>query len=574
MTQTPILTVKNLVVEFCIGKSTIKAVKNISFELSRGETLGVVGESGSGKSVTALSIMNLIESPPGKIVAGEVIYEDKKEAVDFLKLNEHQLRNYRASKIAMIFQEPMTSLNPVKNCGKQITEALILHQKLTKKEAEKRTLELLKEVRLPKPERIYHSYPHQISGGQKQRVMIAMAISCSPDILIADEPTTALDVSVQKSILELLKSLQKKYGMSIIFISHDLGVISEIADRALIIYRGEIVETAGIIDLFKNPKHPYTRGLLACRPRLDINLKRLPTITDFIDSEKEYSVEEYLKTLTINTKELPKTFNHHEPVIGVKNLETHFTTKTNFWGKPKEIVRAVDGVSLEVFQSETLGLVGESGCGKTTLGRSILHLISPTGGEVFYKGASLGKLSTRQLRSFRKKMQIIFQDPYSSLNPRKMVGPAIMEPMIVHELYSNIKERKEKTMELLLKVKLDEDHFYRYPHELSGGQRQRICIARALGLKPEFIICDESVSALDVSIQAEILNLLNELKREFHLTYIFISHDLSVVKFMSDRMAVMKDGKIVELGITDRIYNNPQTEHTIKLIEAIPKSLN
>lgn len=574
MAQIPILCVKNLIVEFRIGKSPIKAVNNISFELFRGECLGVVGESGSGKSVTALSIMNLIDSPPGKIVAGEIIYKNNDGDVDLLKLSEGQLRNYRASKIAMIFQEPMTSLNPVKNCGGQITEALVLHQKLRKKDAKKRCLDLFKEVRLPDPERIYHSYPHQISGGQKQRVMIAMAISCKPDILIADEPTTALDVTVQKSILDLLKSLQKKYGMSIIFISHDLGVISEIADRAIIMYKGEIVETAGIIDLFKSPKHPYTRGLLACRPRLDINLKRLPTIADFVDSGKEYAVEQYLKHLTFNTKERPKTFDHQDPVIKLINLETHFTTRTNFWGRPKEIVRAVDGVSLEVFQSETLGLVGESGCGKTTLGRSILHLISPTAGEVFYKNSGLKNMTPKQLRGLRKKMQIIFQDPYSSLNPRKKVGPAIMEPMMVHDLYANNKERKEKTMELLLRVRLDEDHFYRYPHELSGGQRQRICIARSLGLKPEFIICDESVSALDVSIQAEILNLLNDLKSEFDLTYIFISHDLSVVKFMSDRIAVMKDGKILELDLTDQIYNNPKTDYTIKLIEAIPKGLN
>lgn len=563
-----LLDVRDLEVSFKMKGGDIHAVSNVSFNLNKGETLGIVGESGSGKSVTALSIMNLIASPPGNISSGKILFKEAKKETDLLALNENKLQKYRGNRIAMIFQEPMTSLNPVYSCGKQIAESLMIHQGINAVEAKKRTIALFREVKLPKPETIFNSYPHQISGGQKQRVMIAMAISCNPDILIADEPTTALDVTVQKSILDLLKSLQKKHGMSIIFITHDLGVVAEIADRILVMYQGKIVEEEKTQKLFSNPQHPYTKGLIACRPRTDIKLKRLPTIDDFVDSESQKSINQFIEELAKKPGE--NNFSLENPILELQNLKTYFPINTNFFGKTKSWVKAVDEVSLKVFPGETLGLVGESGCGKTTLGRSILYLTAPSSGDVFFKDQNLGLMNTNQLQAVRKKMQIIFQDPYSSLNPRKMVGEAIMEPMKVHALFKTEKTRKEKTIDLLHKTGLESDYFYRYPHELSGGQRQRICIARALGLNPEFIICDESVSALDVSIQAQILNLLNDLKEEFKLTYIFISHDLSVVKYMSDRMAVMKDGKIIEIDLADEIYNNPKTEYTQKLIDAIP----
>jgi peptide/nickel transport system ATP-binding protein len=566
-----ILKIEKLVVSFQMRGGSVEAVSNISFHLDKGETLGIVGESGSGKSVTALSVMNLIPCPPGKISSGKILFNENSGEVNLLALTEKELQKYRGNRIGMIFQEPMTSLNPVYSCGKQISEVLILHQKLSPKEAKLRTIELFKEVKLPRPENIYDSYPHQISGGQKQRVMIAMAISCNPDILIADEPTTALDVTVQKSILELLKSLQQKHGMSIIFITHDLGVVAEIADRVLVMYKGEIVEEGAVKNLFTKPQHPYTKGLIACRPNTEVKLHRLPTIADFMNSEQEYSVDEFILKNRFNELTDHSQIDFDNPILKIEKLKTHFPINNSLFGKAKSWVKAVDDVSLSVNTGETLGLVGESGCGKTTLGRSILFLTQPSSGTVLFKGDNLGEMTSKQLRESRKKIQIIFQDPYSSLNPRKMVGEAIMEPMKVHQILKTEKERKEKTIQLLEKTDLPADYFYRYPHELSGGQRQRICIARALALNPEFIICDESVSALDVSIQAQILNLLNDLKREFNLTYIFISHDLSVVKFMSDRMAVMKDGKILELDTADQIYNHPQTTYTKKLIEAIPK---
>lgn len=572
MPTNPLLSVEKLLVSFQMKGGNIEAVSNISFHLNKGETLGIVGESGSGKSVTALSIMKLIACPPGNISSGKIIFHEEGDDLDLLKLTERELQKYRGNRIGMIFQEPMTSLNPVYSCGKQISEALIIHKNLSKKEAKKRTIELFKEVKLPRPESIYDSYPHQISGGQKQRVMIAIAISCNPDILIADEPTTALDVTVQKSILDLLKSLQQKYGMSIIFITHDLGVVAEIADRVLVMYRGKIVEEGKVKDLFTNPQHPYTRGLIACRPPTDLKLKRLPTIADFVDSEKDQTIDQFIANLRLQEKSEVKKSDLENPILEIVNLKTFFPLNSNFLGKAKSWVKAVDDVSFKVYTGETLGLVGESGCGKTSLGRTILHLTQATAGSVIFNGQDLNKMNAGELRSIRKKIQIIFQDPYSSLNPRKMVGEAIMEPMKVHSILPNEKDRKEKAMDLLEKTGLSNEYFYRYPHELSGGQRQRICIARALGLNPEFIICDESVSALDVSIQAQILNLLNDLKRDFNLTYIFISHDLSVVKYMSDRMAVMQDGKIIEMGETDKIYYYPQNEYTQKLIDAIPKT--
>jgi peptide/nickel transport system ATP-binding protein len=576
MNNKPILKVENLCVDFSLEKHNIRAVDHISFNLHQGETLGIVGESGSGKSVSSLSIMQLIASP-GKISSGNILFKNKNNWINLSSLEEKKLRNYRGKKIAMIFQEPMTSLNPVYTCGKQITEAIILHQNISKSKAHQQTIELFNEVLLPRPKQIFKNYPHQLSGGQKQRVMIAMALSCRPDILIADEPTTALDVTVQKSILDLLKKLQEKYNMSIIFITHDLSVIAEIADNVLVMFEGKIVEQGKITSIFNNPQHPYTKGLIACRPSLERNQSKLLTISDFINAENEDSINNLISSVTLKNKEsvnqLIRKYGSGQVILKVQNISTYFPLNKKIFSRKREYIKAVDNVSFDVYPSETLGLVGESGCGKTTLGRTIIRLIEPTYGWVYYKNENITGYSKSQLRQLRKDFQIIFQDPYSSLNPRKTVGNTILEPMQVHNLYEKDHIRKEKSIELLERVQLEADHFNRYPHELSGGQRQRVCIARALSLNPKFIICDESVSALDVSVQAHVLNLLSELKEEYMFTYIFISHDLSVVKHMSDRMAVMNNGEIVEIGDTEKIYNNPQEEYTKRLIDAVPKGI-
>ena len=577
-----LLEFKNLVTEFHTEGTTVKAVNGVSFTLNKGETIGIVGESGSGKSVTSLSAMRLIPSPPGIISGGEIIFhQNDGTATDLLKISEEEMRKFRGNDIAMIFQEPMTSLNPVFTCGDQVMEAIILHQKLNKKDAKDLTIKLFEEVQLPTPERIFSTYPHQISGGQKQRVMIAMAMSCQPSVLIADEPTTALDVTVQKTILQLMQNLQKEHDMGIMFITHDLGVIAELADKVVVMYKGNIVEQGNVWDIFTNPKHPYTKGLLACRPPLDKRYTFLPTVADFMKIDEEgniidngISVADFTKDLAIPESERTarqKELFAKEPILQIKNLKTYFPIKNGFFGGVSDHVKAVDNITFDVYPGETLGLVGESGCGKTTCGRTIIRLEEPTEGEMIYKGKDIAKMNADELRVFRKDVQIIFQDPYSSLNPRMTIGNAIMEPMQVHGNLENDEQRKKRVEELLARVSLDPAHFYRYPHEFSGGQRQRIGIARALAVNPKFIICDESVSALDVSVQAQVLNLLNELKEEFGLTYIFISHDLSVVKYMSDRMVVMQDGKIEELGDADQIYNNPGTEYTQKLIDAIPE---
>jgi peptide/nickel transport system ATP-binding protein len=577
-----LLQVKNLVTEFKSDNELIKAVNDISFTLHKGETIGIVGESGSGKSVTSLSIMQLIPNPPGRVSGGEILYHSKKNGIKNLRtLSNQEMRTYRGNEIAMIFQEPMTSLNPVYSCGTQVMEAIILHQKINKKEAKQKTLHLFSQVQLPDPERMFDAYPHEISGGQKQRVMIAMAMSCNPRILIADEPTTALDVTVQKNILDLMLQLQKEHEMGIMFITHDLGVIAELADVVMVMYKGKVVEQGPVLEIFTNPQHPYTKSLLACRPPLDKRILRLPVSSDFMKVDEQGQMIEIAKRVSesinsvIVSKEQRLT-EHKElyarkKIVEIKNIKTYFPKHKSFFGKTTDWLKAVDDVTLDVYEGETLGLVGESGCGKTTLGRTILRLNEPTSGEIYFEQKNVLAYSPKEMRALRKDMQIIFQDPYSSLNPRISIGKSIMEPMQVHNMLSSTQERKDRVLELLKKVGLEEKHFNRYPHEFSGGQRQRVCIARALALNPKFIICDESVSALDVSVQAQVLNLLNDLKREFKFTYIFISHDLSVVKFMSDRMAVMNKGKIVELGEADSIYMNPQTDYTKKLINSIPK---
>ena len=562
-----ILEINNLCLDFVSKKSTFRAVDGLSFSLKRGKTLGIVGESGSGKSVSMLSVMRLLSEKQVRY-QGEINFWEGEKKTNFLKLTERQMRFYRGNRIGMIFQEPMTSLNPSMRCGQQITELLSLHLKMSKTKAKQRTLELFEEVLLPDPLKAYNAYPHEISGGQKQRVMIAMAMACNPDILIADEPTTALDVTVQKTILELMKTLQQKHGTSIIFITHDLGVVADIADEVLVMYKGKSVESGETKEIFFHPQHNYTKGLLACRVPVDTRLRKLPTVSDFLDENPQFP---YVKEI-ISSEEYQqqvKTLIESTPILTVKNLNKNYALPKQLF-KNRTYFHAVKDVSFDVYEGETLGLVGESGCGKTTLGRCLLRLIEPSSGSISYKNQDVLLLSKNQLRKFRKEVQIIFQDPYSSLNPRYTVGNAIMEPMRLHEIYTNDTQRKERVMELLQRVGLEEKHFHYYPHEFSGGQRQRICIARALAVEPKFIICDESVSALDVSVQAQVLNLLNELKKDFKLTYIFISHDLSVVKFMSHRVIVMKSGHIQEINDADTLYAKPQTEYTKQLIEAIP----
>lgn len=570
----PILSIEGLTVSFRDETGWHRAVDDVSFSLQPGQSLGIVGESGSGKSVTSLSIIRLLPEMGSRTDGGNIVYcPHSGENISISNLGESAMLKLRGARIAMIFQEPMTSLNPVMKCGSQITESIRLHLGFNRKKSKELTLSLFAEVQLPDPERIYNAFPHQLSGGQKQRVMIAMAIACRPDVLIADEPTTALDVTVQKAILALLRSLREKHGMSLIFISHDLGVIAEIADYVVVMKQGVVVEQGGVRELFSNPRHPYTRGLLACRPPFGKRLKRLPIVTDFTDSADKSNSE--IPNLFEEVSKQERKAGHIKlysgiPLLTVENLSVHYPLSKPLFSRKRDYLRAVDQISFNVFKGETLGLVGESGCGKTTLGRAILRLIEPTSGEVVYNGVNLRKLSKDDLRNMRKRMQIIFQDPYSSLNPRITAGQAILEPMQAHRMYNGDRERKEKVFELLEQVNLNPDHFNRYPHQFSGGQRQRICIARALAPEPEFIICDESVSALDVSVQAQVLNLLNDLKKAYGFTYIFISHDLSVVRFMSDRMLVMKKGKLVEFGEADSIYESPSEAYTRDLISAIP----
>lgn len=576
----------------------VRAVDGVSFSIPVGHTLGIVGESGSGKSVTSLSIMRLLTNS-AKIESGRIALLGK----DLVKLPEPQMRSIRGKDVSMIFQEPMTSLNPVYTVGSQVAEAIILHQRVSHTEARQRTIDLFREVGIPNPEQRVDAYPHQMSGGQKQRVMISMALSCNPKLLIADEPTTALDVTIQAQILDILGKLRDERGMAILFITHDLGVIAEIADEVLVMYRGEMVEHGSVLEIFSNPQHPYTKGLLACRPRLDTKYRRLPTVDDFMSVERrdgQVHIREKQMTST-RLRELaaegrgallhpeselaamghpwehtPKAADttcvpeNAKPLLEVENLAVHFPVKRGLLGRTVDHVRAVDGISIKVYKGQTLGLVGESGCGKTTTGRALLRLIEPTGGRVNFDGTDLRLLNSRELRRFRRRMQIVFQDPYGSLNPRMTIESAITEPMIIQGLGKTSRERRDRAAALLEEVGMSANHLRRYPHEFSGGQRQRICIARAIAVEPEFLICDESVSALDVSVQAQVLNLLKELQHKRELTYIFISHDLSVVKFMADMMAVMNGGKIVEFGPSQAIYAEPREAYTRKLISATP----
>ncbi|BAZ03715.1 ABC transporter ATP-binding protein [Calothrix sp. NIES-3974] len=606
--QDTILDVRNLQVEFSGDGKSVKAVDGISFQVRRGQTLGIVGESGSGKSVTSLAVMGLVQSP-GRVSGGEILFSSQPDSkpINLRSLPPEEMQLYRGGDIAMIFQEPMSSLNPVYTIGFQMTEAILRHQNVTAGEAKQKALAGLQEVKLlPTDEQLCQEYiqtginpqdeaklreviyqhkesilnrfPHQLSGGQLQRVMIAMAISCNPLLLIADEPTTALDVTVQATIIELMRELQIRRQMGMIFITHDLGLIAEIADQVAVMYRGKIVEYGDAVDIFQNPQHPYTKGLVACRPTLEKHPEKLLTVSDYMQVEESEDGEIVIRPqqphqpIEVSSGEIEQRLRYLDSqpaLVEVRNLQVAYPVKGVFGGT-KRYFMAVNNVSFEIKQGETLGLVGESGCGKTTLVRTLLRLIEPTAGQIIFDQCDITHLKGQELQKLRREMQIVFQNPFAALDPRMKVGDAVMEPMVIHKQGNSRQQRLERVAYLLERVGLSADAINRYPHQFSGGQRQRICIARALALNPKFIICDESVSALDVSVQAQVLNLLKELQREFGLTYIFISHDLSVVKFMSDRILVMNRGEIVEQGKAESIYRTPQQEYTRKLIASIP----
>lgn len=556
-----LLDIENLSVSFYNNEKETPILKNLSFQLNSNSITAIVGESGSGKSITSLSIMGLLPSQISKITSGSIQFNTK----ELVGLNQKDYQLIRGNEIAMIFQEPMSSLNPSMRCGKQVEEILKKHTANSQHEIQTEVVALFNKVKLPNPERIYKAYPHEISGGQKQRVMIAMAIACKPKILIADEPTTALDVTVQQEILDLIKSLQKETKMSVLFISHDLSLVSQFADDVIVMYKGEIVEKNSVRNIFESPKHTYTKALINARPSTNERLRTLPTISDFLEGQPDSEIISSSQRL-----EHHRNLYNQKPLLEVHNIEKEYFTNTGWFSKQNSF-KAVNDVSFKVYPGETLGLVGESGCGKSTLGNAILQLDKATSGKIIYNGNDITNLTKKELRKLRKDIQIIFQDPFASLNPRIMVGRAIMEPMHVHNIGKDDSERKEKVLNILAQVGLDETYFSRYPHEFSGGQRQRIGIARTIALEPKLIICDESVSALDISVQAQVLNLLNHLKSTFGFTYIFISHDLAVVKYMADQLLVMNAGKIEEIGEADTLFNSPEKEYTKKLINAIPK---
>jgi len=599
--STPLLQIKNLSVTFSSGENNTKALQNINITIHCGEIVAIVGESGSGKSVTSLSILQLLPVPPAHYIDGEILFTMGDHTVDMLGTKGKDLQNIRGNKMSIIFQEPMTSLNPVLTCGAQVMEAILLHNSLSQKEARQRTITLFSKVQLPDPVQLFNRYPHQLSGGQKQRVMIAMAISCQPALLICDEPTTALDVTVQKNILFLIKELQQQNDMGVIFITHDLGLVAELADRVIVMYKGKIVEENTCEQIYRSPQHPYTKALLACRPSLHHRGERLPIVSDFMQVtatgeivEQTHDNPEWTSPLTTIVSNDPTTNssrpqlttdaplqpiehlnskpeNQSSTLLSVQHLKVYYPSRKSFFGTTLSYTKAVDDVNFEVYEGETFGLVGESGCGKSTLGRTLLRLIEATSGSIIYKEEDLITAPKARLKALRKEMQIIFQDPYSSLNPRIRIGDSIAEPLKVHKIVRSNAAAKARVLELLKKVDLNAEYYNRYPHEFSGGQRQRIAIARALALQPSFLICDECVSALDVSVQAQILNLLNDLKKEFCFTSIFISHDLAVVRYISDRIMVMQHGKIEEIGSAEKVYNHPQSDYTKRLIAAIPK---
>jgi len=572
-----ICSVNNLTIKLKEENSSQIIVRDISFSLEPGASMGIVGESGSGKTITALSLLKLL--PPGMYISdGQIRWHGSMDPdVDLARLDEKEIQRIRGKQISMIFQEPMTSLNPSLRCGWQIREAVSLHLGESPRRAASQTLQLLKEVQLPADKAFYNKYPHQLSGGQRQRIMIAMALAGNPSLLIADEPTTALDVTVQKKILDLLDEIRRNRGMSMLFISHDLGVIRQICDNVLVMYQGKLVESGRVDDLFDDPQHPYTRGLISCRPMLESKPGRLPTLADFLSPGHYAEEPDPGRPEQGQPAEKPGTRvarpqepqQKEIPLLKVSDLHTRYVLKKSFFGKPLRSLEAVDHVSFHVCQGETLGLIGESGCGKSTLGRTLIGLIRSRKGEILYRGESVTQLRGKQLNEYRRKVQFIFQDPFSSLNPTLKIGPSIMEVMQVHGIHSSRKQRQEAALGLLDDVGLPGRFFSRYPHEFSGGQRQRIGLARALAAGPELIICDESVSSLDVSVQAQILNLLNDLKEKLKLTYLFISHDLAVVKYMADRIMVMKDGMLVEQGSSRDLFLNPETDYTRELIDSI-----
>jgi len=560
-----LLNIENLSVNFVTQGETTQAVKNVTLKVSAGEILALVGESGSGKSVTALSVLQLLPKPPAQFASGQIFFNDGNKTVDLLSLHYKSLQQIRGNRIAMIFQEPMTSLNPVINCGSQVMEVLLQHKKINTSRAKAKTIEWFEKVKLPDPQKMFDRYPHQLSGGQKQRVMIAMAMCCEPALLICDEPTTALDVTVQKAILQLIKDLQQETGMGVLFISHDLGVVAEIAYRVAIMYQGEIVEQNHAKPIFENPQHNYTKALIACRPASHPKGEKLPVISDFLTTRE--------KLFRFHNNDPQEQTIFSDILAEIKNVSVKFPTKTNLLGKVLSYTTAVDKVNFTLYKGETLGLVGESGCGKTTLGRTLLRLIDPSDGKIIYNGTDITLMTKQELKSLRSNVQLVFQDPYSSLNPRLTIGAAIAEPMQVLHTEKNKNQRRKKVAELLEQVNLPKKFANRYPHEFSGGQRQRIVIARALALNPNLLVCDESVSALDVSVQAQVLNLLNDLKKDLGLTMLFISHDLSVVRYMSNRIMVMREGKIIESGNAEDVYRHPASEYTMQLLAAIPKEI-
>ncbi len=562
----PLLSIKDLGIHFLKDGMESIAVDGLNMILDRGEILALVGESGSGKSVTALSILGLLPTPPARYSSGEILFSaNGTDQTDLMKVDKSELMKIRGGRISMIFQEPMTSLNPVISCGRQVAEAIRNQEKIRRTEAKSKTIELFRKVELPDPHSIYNRFPHQLSGGQKQRVMIAMAMSGNPKLLIADEPTTALDASVQKTILDLIRKLQREHGMGVLFITHDLAVVSEFADKVAVMYHGKIVESGKVTEVFQNPYNSYTKALLACRPSIQWKGKRLPVIADFMDKEPE----DLLRAATPHQrKNKPPDFH---PLVEVNELKVWFPKRSSLPGKSGGYQKAVDGVSFHIHAGETVGIVGESGCGKTTLGRTLLGLLTPTAGSISFAGQATSTINRKAWRELRSQLQVVFQDPFSSLNPRITIGEAISEPLRVHGSSSSIRELRDKVNGMMERVGLQADHYGRYPHEFSGGQRQRIGIARALILEPQFIVFDESVSALDVSIQAQVLNLLNDLKEEFGFTSLFISHDLSVVQYISDRIIVMNQGKIVEEGPSDQIFRHPKSNYTQKLVESMPK---